>query len=107
MNFKEIVQNDIKNTFMNASEFADIHTVDDKPMTVIIDDYENIEREKKYKQQTDGLYKRQLLIYIRKDEYGKLPAFNTPLKLDGKIYRVVDAVDEDGLYSLTLEANKS
>ena len=41
---------------MNAEEFADIHIVDGKRMTVLIDDNEIIEREKKMKSNMDGDY---------------------------------------------------
>jgi hypothetical protein len=107
--FKELVNSDISSTFMNASEFAELHTVDGKSMKVIIDNNEHIEREKRVaqKQVMDGLYVKQVLIYISSEDYGPLPAQGKQLILDQKRYRVADAIDEDGLYSITLEANKS
>ena len=45
--FKEIITHDIKETFLNVSEFADIHNIDGREMPVQIDDNEIIEREKK------------------------------------------------------------
>ncbi len=107
--FKELVQSDITNTFMNENEFADIHTIDGKQMHVIIDNNENIEREKRIsqKQLNEGMYLKQVLIYVSAHEYGPLPAEGKLLKLDQKLLRVVDAINEDGLYSITLEANKS
>jgi len=105
--FKELVQADISNTFMNKEEFSDIHMIDGKQMTVTIDNNEHIEREKRYNRTMDGIYVKQILIYVSKAEYGQLPAFGKQLVLDEKRYRVADAIDEDGLYSITLEANKS
>ncbi len=105
--FKEIMQRDVKQTFFNAAEFADTHTVDGKSMVAMIDDYENIEREKKMKSHMDGIYARQILLYVMASEFGPLPAQGRLLKLDGKPYTVVDATDECGVYTITLEANKS
>lgn len=99
---------DVDEVFMNPEEFADnTHTIDGKTMTVMFDEMENIEREKKMKSHMDGLYARQILIYVKASEFGPLPAFGRILRLDNKPYNVVDAVDEGGVYTITLEANRS
>lgn len=105
--FKQVMQNDIDRTFFNEEEFADSHTIDGVSMTVMFDDMENIEREKKMKSNMDGIYARQILIYVKASEFGPLPAFGRLLNLDGKRYKVLDAADEGGVYTITLEANKS
>lgn len=105
--FKDIVQDDIKITFINPDEFADSHTIDGVAMDVIIDDYEHVEREKRMKSTMDGIYARQLFIYVAAADFGEPPAQNRLLKLDGKSYRVVDCTIEDGVYGITLEANRS
>ena len=73
----------------------------------MIDDMEHIEREKKMKSNMDGLYARQILIYVKAEEFGELPAQNRLLTLDKRKYIVVDATDEGGVYTITLEANRS
>ena len=45
--FKEVMKDDVNNTFMNVDEFADMHTVDGKEIPVLVDDNEIIEREMK------------------------------------------------------------
>lgn len=102
MNFKELINEDVCNVFMNDEEFSDIHLVDGKEMSVIIDEYEHVERSKS--NYGDGLHTREKLIYVKANEYGKLPSIGKTLSLDGKVYKVKDAVDEGGLYSITLEA---
>ena len=42
--FKELVQADIFGTFLNADEFADEHSIDGRPMKVVLDGNELIER---------------------------------------------------------------
>jgi hypothetical protein len=105
--FKELIQADVKSVFLNDLEFADPHTIDGKEMPAIFDDIENIEREKKMKSHMDGIYARQILLYVAASDFGPLPAQRRILKVDGKNYTVVDATDEYGVYTITLEANRS
>lgn len=105
--FKEVMKDDVSHTFMNLDEFADLHKVDGKDIPVIIDENEIIEREKKMKSNMDGIYVKQKLIYVKADDFGALPAINRQIVLDGKSYIVIDAVDEAGVYSITMEANRT
>lgn len=106
MTFKDLMQRDVKKTFLNLSEFGEEHMVDGKKMPVVVDSYELTEREKKESQHMDGIYKNQKLVYVAASDFGKLPAQGSKLTLDGKMYTVSDAVSEGGLYSITIEANK-
>lgn len=106
MTFKDIVKKDVKSVFLNTEEFSEIHTVNGKPMTVQIDNNEQIEREKRYNQHMDGIYVKQILIYVDAEKYGPLPKQGTSVSLDKKMYRVSDAISEDGIHSITLEANR-
>jgi hypothetical protein len=55
----------------------------------------------------DGIYLNQKLIYVAASDYGPLPNQGSLLMLDRKRYRVADAVDEYGVYSITIEANRA
>lgn len=105
--FKEIIADDISRTFLNVDEFSDIHKINGKEMAVQIDTNEQIEREKRMNQNVDGVYTNQKLIYVSASDFGAMPKQGAILKMDGRIYRVVDAVDEYGVYSITIEANRS
>lgn len=107
LSFKEIIHQDIKRVFLNLEEFGETHNVNGKPMAVIFDDIENVEREKKMKSTMDGLYVRQYFLYVSADDFGPLPAQDKLVTVDGKRYKVVDATDEAGMYGITLEANRS
>lgn len=111
MTFKEQIARDNHKVFMNLDEFAETHMVNGKEMAVQIDNNELIDREKRYQYKRslygDGVYLKELLIYVRAEDFGKLPAVGRVLTLDGKTYTVSDAIDEDGIFSLCLEANKS
>lgn len=105
--FKDIVKEDISNTFINTDEFSDIHNIDGRDMPVQIDDNEIIEREKKSSSNMDGVYVKQKLIYVKADDFGALPVIGRQIMLDGKRYLVVDSTDEYGVYTITLEGNRS
>ncbi len=107
MNFKDIIKKDVQDVFLNTEEFSDLHVINDKEMAVQIDANELIEREKLQSQNMDGIHKNQKLIYVAADEFGPMPKQGAVLKLDGKIYKVEDVANEDGVYSITLGANKA
>lgn len=105
--FKDIIKEDISTTFINTNEFSNIHNIDGRDMPVQIDDNEIIEREKKANSKMDGVYVKQKLIYVKADDFGALPAIGRQIMLDGKRYLVVDSTDEYGVYTITLEGNRS
>ena len=105
--FKDIIRADLDNVFMNTDEFAGVHTVNGKKMPITVDNNELIERAKKAKSNMDGIYTKTTLIFVKAKDFGPLPAVGAVVTLDGKTYKVTDAMNEDGLYSIHLEANRS
>lgn len=106
--FKEQIKRDISGVFLNKEEFSDIHTIDGVEMTVQIDENEALERQmREIKPNTENVYVKQKLIYVSEEEFGALPYIGRMLRLDGKLYRVADAVSECGIHSITLEAIRS
>lgn len=91
---------------MNDDEFSDKHIIDGNKMSVIIDGIELLEREKKLKDNADGLFLKQKLIYVAAEDFGPLPRIGRIIKLDKSDYKIIDAIAENGMYSLTLEAYK-
>ena len=107
MSFKGIIEDDVHGVFMNPQEFSEMHTVNGVEMAVQIDSNEQIEREKRFNQHMDGIYLNQKLIYVAASDFGPLPKQGSILTLDKRTYRVADAVSEDGVYSITIEANRA
>ena len=111
MTFKEQIALDNIKVFMNFDEFADIHIVNGAEMLCIVDNNEMIDREKRYQYKrslyADGVYIKTLLIYVRAEDFGPLPAVGRVITFDKKSYIISDAINEDGIYSLLLEANKT
>lgn len=105
--FKDVLGRDLDDVFFNCEEFSEMHEVDGKTIPAMIDDMENIEREKKMKSNMDGIHARQILLYVKASDIGGLPAQKRLMSLDGRRYIVLDATDEGGVYTITLEANRS
>lgn len=111
MTFKEQIAEDIRTTFANEDEFWDWHVINGKNMMAMVDNNEMVDREKRYQYRkslyADGVYLKELLIYVREADFGPLPAIGRVITFDKKSYLVSDAINEDGIYSLCLEANKA
>lgn len=109
MGFKEIAYNDISTVFLNPEEFGEEHVVDGRAMNIVMDNVEIIERSKKQSEagRIDGVFKRELLFYVSRSDFGAMPAQGRILTLDGRKYIVSDAVEEGGVYSITIGAVKS
>lgn len=107
MGFKDVIRADVHKAFLNTEEFSDMYMINGTEMAVQIDSNEQIEREKRYNQNMDGIYKNQKLIFVAASDFGPLPKQGSLLIMDKRTYRVADAIDEDGIYSITLEANRA
>lgn len=105
--FKELLRADVKAVFLNPAEFGEEHTVNGKKMNIVIDDNELTEREKRMKIHADGIYKKQTLIFVSALDYGPLPGVGKPVTINGMTFIVTDSLNEAGVYSIHLEANRS
>lgn len=104
--FKELVREDIKRTFLNPEEMGEEHLLNGVRVMVVIDEQELVEREKKYKGVNGELHMKQLFFYIAAEDFGPLPAPGKIINMDNKDYIITDAANEDGIYSISLEANE-
>ena len=105
--FKDILKSDIFETFLNTDEFSEYRIIDGRKMKVMMDDSELIERSKKQLDRTDGIYKRQFIMYVAAAEFGAVPMVGRSLIVDHATYRIIDVSVEGGMYAITLGANRS
>lgn len=114
LSFKEQLKADLNKVIFNPLEFSETHAFFDeqkgtvKQVRMIIDSLELIEREQSKKSQYQaGLYNEQTLLYIPTEDLGSKPKIGKIIKVDNKRYTVTDVAEENGLYSITVEAVKS
>lgn len=106
MTFKEVLEEDTA-IFLNLEEFGEKHFIDGEEMTVLIDDNENLERQQKYRNLSgieEDTYTEQILFYVSQKDFGELPCTGRNLSFDNESYRIAKAINESGIYSITLEA---
>lgn len=103
MGFKEVIQEDIKDVFVKLDEFGEKRMIDEKESLVIIENNELNERGKR----NNDLHLEEIVILIAAEDFGKLPAVGRIIKIDKRIFKVVNAINEDGIYSIRARENKS
>ncbi len=110
LDFKSIVENDLKETFFLSEEFAERHLVNGKEMDVLLDAYELMERKGSQgaNNHFDGIFSAELLMYVKGVDFGVPPKVGALLVLDeSKVYRVKEVTEELGVYAIALGANKA
>lgn len=106
MNFKEHIQRDISNTFVNDSEFAMTVKINGVSVKVIEDKDQLLYRIKK---NYDGLIVGDVLFFIDIEEYGKIPnvspnpSVNEAINYNGRPCLIMDVNSQDGMYEITLQ----
>lgn len=91
---------DLDAVFFQTDDFAQKHVLNGKPMLVVDDTDSLIDWTDG--QHTDGLYTSDLLLRVRASEYGARPKERSAVRYDEKVYRVVEATEERGVYVLRL-----
>lgn len=103
--FQDCVAFDLRHTFLNADEHGEVHTIDGREMTIVLDEDALLERDAaRGGVHMDGLYKTRRLFYVAKADYGGRPPSGKALNLDGRPYRVLEATETAGMLSIEIEA---
>ena len=105
--FKDLLQQDIDNVFLNDDEFAEKHKINGKLANIIIDDDELMEISSAKNESFQELYKNKKLIKLSESVLGGVPAIGSVIVLDAKRYTVASAMRESGMLTLILEAGRT
>lgn len=104
MTFKEMLQKDIKDVFLNLDEFAETHDLNGYKVAAVIDDdfLDEITLKITGEQQrtAPGLFGGTIAIYVAKSDFGKLKP-GRALTVDGKLYKVISTSEQDGMLKIT------
>lgn len=112
MSFKDQIEKDIRDTFINDHEFAEEHDINGVMLSVVIDRDTNAGRDSLYSYErpsfpVNGVYAANIILYVSKADLGYKPEEGEDIKIDGKIYFVENASEEMGMLVLTLAGNRS
>lgn len=103
---KDLIQNDVTNIFLNEDELGEKHSLDGVDIVCIIDDSIDNTLGVKNMQYSEGVYTTSVNLYV-KDGYIEFPDIGQQIELDGKLYSVVKAVNNIGIFEILLEAYDS
>lgn len=107
--FKDFVAQDVQTVFFNLDEFAEKRYIDGKEMVCITQHPGVTERATHWeggaKQSFDqGMYKADLLLYVKKEDYGPMPKNDKLITLDKKRdYKIKSCSLKAGVYRMELE----
>jgi hypothetical protein len=100
--FKDMIQEDIKNVFLDLEMFGETHIVAGKERTIILDDGEKLRRSELY-QDSKGIYNKQIFFYIAAEDLARKPEIGQVMDVDGRDYKLLHIDHEDGMYAVTAE----
>lgn len=114
LTFKDCARQDIFSAFLNETEHAEVHDVDDKKNVTVIFEDNRVKRHNAHweggaKQNFDtGLYEVLRIMYISVKDYGPRPKSGKLLVLDKgtktqKTFTIRICEEEDGLYRMTID----
>lgn len=107
--FKDFLPGDVEDTFFNLNEFAEMRFVDDRMMACIsqkpgVTPYD-VHWQAGAKQSFDeGLYRADLILYVKQKDYGPMPKSGKLIRLDKKRdYHIKECSLKMGVYRMELE----
>lgn len=99
---KDMIQEDIKEVFLDLNMFGEEHMVGGKKMTIIFDDAEKLRRNSLY-QDNKAIYSSRILFYASSEDFKKKPELGRTIDVDGRSYKILQAEQEDGMYVIMAE----
>lgn len=103
---KEQLGNDL-NVFFNMGEFAEVHNIDGVDLSAVIDSDILKTRSNDKSEQYDGVYASRIAVYTKAADLPERPVYGQQLRLDGKLYTVMECSEEMGVLEIVLGANES
>lgn len=108
--FKSCVAQDVQAVFFNLNEFAEERYIDDKGLIACITQHPGVNERAAHweggaKQSFDqGMYKADLLLYVKQEDYGPMPKNDKLITLDKKRdYKIKSCSLKAGVYRMELE----
>lgn len=101
--FMESIATDVDDVFFDLDFFGSMCNIDGRDIVVVMDDEELHSLQKTDK---DGIYKNDMLLFIRAKDIGKKLKVGSYLDVDGKRLFVHDVTETAGVYKVVLGRNQ-
>lgn len=107
MGFKEVVDNDIQNVFLNSQEFGTEHTLNGRKVICVIDEEKFQNKQKNGLISTEeGVFQNGFTLFIGNPYLKLQPNTGEKLTLDGVKYEVAASKHDMGMYEIDLFRNE-
>lgn len=108
MGFREQLQADIDAVFLNDSEFAEMHQLDNVECLAVVSNDTTAKNSRTLggPRTTDGLHGDYATVAVKKSDLPRVPVQGNNFKLDGKLYKVASCTEDMGMLNITLVANR-
>lgn len=107
--FKDYLNDDIQDVFLNPNEFAELHLLDGTLISMVIEK-EIVDSKtglgQEFEDATQGIFETVIVLILKAVDYKK-PLVGAKVKLDGKYYYVINAFEDYGMLTIKLGANES
>ncbi len=97
--FRDMVTADRDAVFLDLEYFGETHTVDGNEITVVIDNDELRKREAEL-----GIAESDMLLFAKTEDLPAGKGSGESLNVDGRLYRITDRREDEGITSVTLAA---
>lgn len=104
LDFKAMVARDVKAVFIDESEFGEVHDINGKPVTCVIDRMMTQEANDTLTNPLDGVFVNAITIYVSPREVEK-PVEGEVLMFDDQMCIVRSVSDEMGILVIVAEVN--
>ncbi len=102
--FKDCVESDILETFLNLDEFGETHNFDGVDLPCVINKDLTQKRARRDERNFDGLHGDFITVYVKQSDCRRVPKQGENIKLDDKRYKVEICREEMGVMVVTLAA---
>lgn len=111
LSFKDQIEKELTQVFLNTAEFGEEHLVNGKRMTVVLTENQMAEHKSHWEAGVrrsfdSGIYNSSKKLYVRVEDFGPRPKVGGGLELDGKVMYVLALEEQAGLYVMTVDRKR-
>ena len=99
-NLRDYFESDLP-TFVNDKEFAVEAVIEGEKVVVVLDSDKLKERQSK--NHAEGLHTEELLFYVEKSKLSFYPRPDNRVNVDGSSWKITEATDDEGLFTIKVE----
>ena len=98
---------DIDDVFFDADEFAELHDINGAQVLCVIDEDISKQRSSRQSSNYDGIYQRELTLFVSESDLGYRPERDQKMTVDGEWYLVLNCAASAGMLEIELGSNQA